>query len=96
MEIRIHRAVLRLMLNPESCYYLICVCLYVLECPVCGYIKCLMAVPLLSPMGILIYIASSFILPSLISLHLHFHSIQLLSIHDLHSSNVIKVFVVGL
>jgi hypothetical protein len=48
------------------------------------------------PMGVLIYIATNFILLPLISLHLHFHSIQLLGIHDLYSSNVIKVFVVGL
>lgn len=39
MEIRIHRAILRLMPDPKSCYYLICVCLYVLERPLCGYIK---------------------------------------------------------
>lgn len=58
--------------------------------------KCPMAAPLLSPVDILIYMASSFIPPTLISLHLHFHSIQLLGFHDLHSSNVIKVFVVGL
>lgn len=47
-------------------------------------------------MGVLIYIATSFILLLLISLHLHFHGIQLLNVHDLYSSKVIKVFVVGL
>lgn len=68
-----------------------------LECPVCGYTKMPAGRPFcFSSMDILIYAASSFILLPLISLHLHFHRIQLLGIHDLHSSNVIKVFVVGL